>query len=123
MVKFIVALVVTAILAFTLSINFSWYMIAVAAFLIAVIIPQKESKSFLAGFLAIFFLWGGLAAYMHFTGSSALGITIAKLLPLGGNPLLLILVTAFVGAIVGGFSAWSGSTFRKLIKQKKLASA
>ena len=36
----------------------------------------------------------------------------ADIFQLGGSSLLLIIVTAFVGALVGGFAAMSGSSLR-----------
>ncbi|MBS1936171.1 MAG: hypothetical protein JST96_19380, partial [Bacteroidetes bacterium] len=40
---------------------------------------------------------------------------IAQVLPLGGSVVALILVTAFVGALVAGFAALAGSYVRKAV--------
>jgi hypothetical protein len=41
-----------------------------------------------------------------------LSAKVAALLPLGGSSFLLIIVTAFIGALVAGLAAMSGSFLR-----------
>ena len=100
------------LLAFVGGLWLGWWVIAVAAFLIALLVHQKAGKAFFSGFLAIFILWGALAWWMDMKNESMLSKKIAEVLPLGGNSFLLILVTAFVGALVAGFGAMSGSYLR-----------
>jgi hypothetical protein len=75
-------------------------------------IHQHAGKAFLSGFLGIFLLWAGLAWWIDMKNEGILSKKIAELLPLGGSSLLLILVTAFIGALVGGFGAMTGSFLR-----------
>ncbi len=110
--KFLVALLLTALLAFVAGLWLGWWSIAIAAFLIAVLIHQKAGKAFLSGFTGGFLLWGLLALLRDIPNESLLSKKIAAILPLGGNAMLLILVTAFVGALVAGFGAMSGSYLR-----------
>jgi hypothetical protein len=110
--KFLVALLLTALLAFVAGLWFGWWSIAIAAFLIAVLVHQKAGKAFLSGFTGGFLLWGILALLRDIPNESLLSKKIAEILPLGGNAMLLILVTAFVGALVAGFGAMSGSYLR-----------
>ncbi|MEI9912195.1 MAG: hypothetical protein WDO71_22625 [Bacteroidota bacterium] len=107
-----VALLLTALLAFVAGLWLGWWSIAIAAFLIAVLIHQKAGKAFLSGFTGGFLLWGLLALLRDIPNESLLSKKIAAILPLGGNAMLLILVTAFVGALVAGFGAMSGSYLR-----------
>ena len=99
-------------LAFVGSLWFGWWIIAVAAFLIALLVHQKAGKAFLCGFTGIFILWGALAWSIDMKNESVLSRKIAEVLPLGGNSLLLIFITALVGALVAGFGALSGSYLR-----------
>lgn len=110
--KFLVALILTALLAFVAGLWLGWWSIAIAAFLIAVLVHQKAGKAFLSGFMGGFLLWGILALLRDIPNESLLSKKIAEILPLGGNAMLLIIVTAFVGALVAGFGAMSGSYLR-----------
>jgi hypothetical protein len=110
--KSLVAIVLTALLAFVGGLWFGWWIIAVAAFLIALLVHQKAGKAFFSGFFAVFILWGLLAWWIDLKNESVLSKKIAEVLPLGGNSFVLILVTAFVGALVAGFGAMSGSYLR-----------
>ena len=86
------------------------------AFLVALLIPQHIALGFLSGFLAIFLLWGLLAFWIDMKNHSLLSHKIALLFPLGGSTVLLILITALVGALVAGFAAMAGSSLRPAIK-------
>lgn len=115
--KFLVSVILTALIAFALCLNFSWWMIAVAAALVAFAIPQKAGLAWLAGFLAIFLLWAILAFWIKAKGGGDLiAGQVARILPLGGSQILLILVTGFIGGLVGSFAALTGNLGRKLLK-------
>ena len=116
--RFILSLLLTAVLALVAGIYLPWWSIAVIAFLVALLIPQRTMGSFLSGFLGIFLLWGVLASWVDLKNESILSHKVAQLLPLGGSALLLILVTALVGALVGGFAAVSGSSLRPVRKRR-----
>ena len=111
--KLLVAVLLTAALSFIAGIYIAlWWSFAVVAFLVALLVHQKAGKSFLSGFLALFLLWGGLAYWIDIKNEGILSTKIASLLPLGGSSVLLILVTGFIGGLVAGFAAMSGSFFR-----------
>ena len=110
--KVIVAIVVTALLAFVSGIYFDWWSLAVAAFIVALLVPQHPGKAFLSGAIGVFILWAALAFWSDLKNDGILAKKIALLLPLGGSPALLVVVTAFVGALVAGFAAMSASFLR-----------
>ena len=111
--KFLTAIILTALLAFVGGLWFAWWSIAIAAFLIALLIHQRAGKAFLSGFIGVFVLWGALAWWIDMKNEGILSHKIAAVLPLGGSSFLLILVTAFIGALVAGFGAISGSYLRR----------
>ncbi len=117
--KFLLSLILTALLAYVSGLYFPWWSIAVVAFTIAIFVNQSPGKSFLGGFLSIFLLWAVLAFIIDHQNESILSKKIAQVLPLGGSTILLILITAFVGALVGGFAALSGSLFKKIFAETK----
>ncbi|MEI7735866.1 MAG: hypothetical protein WCI49_10390 [Ferruginibacter sp.] len=112
--KFIASLVLTALLSFTGCLFFPWWTIAIAAFVVAALIPQSAGKSFLTGFLALLLLWGGLSFWISSNNDHLLAHKVSVLFLKQDNPWILIIATAFIGAIVGGFSALTGSLLRKL---------
>src|SRR5688572_7155838 len=110
--KVLVAVILTTLLAFVSGIYMSWWGLALAAFIVGIVVRQHVGLAFLSGFLGVFILWAGLAWWFDVKNEGNLSVKIAELLPLGGNPLLLILVTGFVGGLVGGMGAMSGSFLR-----------
>jgi hypothetical protein len=108
--KFLLATILIALLSFISGLRFEWWSIAIVAFVIALVIRQSIGKSFLAGFTGIFLLWAILSLWIDIKNKSILSHKIAQLFPLGGSSFLLILVTALVGALVGGFAAMSGAS-------------
>ena len=117
--KFLAAIILTGLLAFIGGLYLPWWSLAIASFFIAIVVHQKSGKAFLAGFTAVFLLWAGLAWWIDIKNEGILSAKIASILPLSGNSILLILLTAFVGGLVAGMAAMSGSYFRssgKLVK-------
>ncbi len=110
--KFIVAIILTALLAFISGLFLPWWGIAITSLLVAVIIHQKAGKAFLSGLLGVLLLWAGLAWWIDVKNNSVLSEKIATVLPLGGNAIALILVTGLIGGLVAGFAAMSGSFLR-----------
>ena len=110
--KFLLAKVLTALLSFITGLFLPWWGIAIAGLVVALIIYQGAGMAFLSGLLGVFLLWGGLAWWIDMKNNGVLSQKIATVLPLGGNSILLILVTALVGGLVTGFGAMSGSYLR-----------
>ena len=116
--KFLLATALTALLSFIAGLRFEWWSIAIIAFIVALLVRQSISRSFLAGFTGIFLLWTIVALWIDLKNQGILSHKIAQLFPLGGSSALLILITALVGALVGGFAAMSGASL--LPKSQKL---
>lgn len=112
--RFLLATLLTASLSFIAGIYLPWWSLAIVAFLVALLIKQKIGLAYLAAFTGIFLLWGGLAFLIDVRNQSLLAKKMAAIFPLGGNAVYLILVTAFVGALVAGFAAMSGSSLRPM---------
>ena len=111
--KFLIATILTALLSFIAGIFIPmWWFFAIVALFVALLVHQKAGKAFLAGFLGLFILWFVLAFWMDNSNNGVLSAKIASLLPLGGSKWALLFVTAFIGALVAGFAALSGSYLR-----------
>ena len=116
--KFLIATVLTALLSFIAGIYINlWWFFAVVALLVALLVHQRASKAFFAGFLALFILWFVLTFWIDNTNGGVLSVKIASLLPLGGSKWLLIIVTALIGGLIAGFAAMSGSYLRATPKK------
>ena len=111
--KFIISLILTAILSFAACLFLPWWSIAIAAFVVAALIPQKPGKAFITGFISLFLLWGGLSFWISNNNDHILAHKIAVLMLKMDNPYLLILATALIAALVAGFAALAGSYLRK----------
>jgi uncharacterized membrane protein len=91
-----------------------WWVIAVVSFFVGAIIKMHGFKSFVCGFTGIFLLWFITAFIIDYKTDSILTVKIAAVFGLSSS-FLIILITAIIGGIVGGFATLSGSTFRKLL--------
>lgn len=112
--RFLLAILLTAVLSFLAGLFLPWWSIAVIAFLVALLIPQNIGPAFLAGLLGIFVLWAVVASWIDIKNNSLLSHKISELMKVGGSSVLLIVITALIGGLVGGFAAMAGSSLRPL---------
>ena len=114
--KFTISLILTMLLSAAICLYFPWWTIAIVAFLVAVVIPQKAGWAFLAAFTALTLLWGGLSFYISSNNNHILVHKVSMIILKMDNPLVLFTATAMIGGLVAGFAAMSGSYLRKIIK-------
>ncbi|MFT3935349.1 MAG: hypothetical protein QM726_17115 [Chitinophagaceae bacterium] len=111
--KLIISILLTALLSFVICLYLPWWTISIAAFLVSLLIHQKPVRSFLTGFIALFLLWGIMAWWIDIQNGHILSGKMARLLSLGGSSFLMVFVTAFIGALIGGFAAIAASFLRE----------
>jgi hypothetical protein len=111
--KFFVSILLIALLGFAACLYLPWWTIAVVAFIVAALIPQKPLKSFFAGFMSLFLLWGAIALFLSSNNNHLLAHKISVLILKKDSPELLIVATALIGALVAGFASLAGSYVRK----------
>lgn len=111
--KFITTLILTALLSFAACLYLDWWSIAIAAFIVALVIPQHPGKAFTAAFVALFVLWGALSYWISSNNEHLLAHKVSLLIFKADSPYLLIFATALIGALVAGLAALSGSLLRK----------
>jgi hypothetical protein len=113
--KFILSIVLVALTTYAIGIygSLPWWSFVVTNLIIAIALPIKPVQSFVAGALGVGALWAGLALGIDLANNHILSTKVAKILPLGGSYIALIIVTAFVGALLGGLASLTGSFVRK----------
>src|ERR1700716_3151886 len=111
--KFTVSFILTIFLSFGLCLYLPWWSIAIAAFVVAALIPQRPGRAFLTAFLALLLLWSGLSWWISKGNEHILAHKISVIILKMDSPYLLILVTGLAGALVAGFAALAGSYLRK----------
>jgi hypothetical protein len=117
--KFFVSIVLIALLAFACGLYFPWWSIAVASFIVALLIVQRPLWSFLAGFAAVFILWLLLVLTINAANDGILAHRIGLVIGVGESA--LIMITALIGGIVGGLGALTGSLLVSFFRTKQNA--
>lgn len=115
MIKFLFAIISTALLAYAAGIFLPWWSVALAGFLAGVWLLQKPAAAFLSGFFAVFLLWAGFAFLRSQLNDDILATRFAQLILKSDNPLLLILLTGMIGGLTAGLGALSGSLGRTIL--------
>ena len=105
------------ILSFICSYLLPWWAAVAIAFLGAFFIGKTSGKVFLSGFGAIFVLWIILALIKSIPNDNILASRVIQLFPLPHQWILLLLITALIGGLVGGMAALSGMLTKKAFKK------
>ena len=98
----------TIILAFVLSQFLPWWSVMLAALITSVFISLKRSAVFFVPFIGVFIFWIVYAYWLSGSNDFVLANKIAVLLPLQGNPYLLILINGIIGGLAAGIAAVFG---------------
>ncbi len=112
-IHFAVILVLTVAFSFFLP----WWSVMLAAFITAFRLPLKGMAVFLVPFLAILLFWSIYAYILANDNDFILSKKIAILLPLEGNPYVLLLVTGVIGGLAAGVAAIFGKQCQLLLKK------
>jgi hypothetical protein len=115
--KFFVSFLLMALLSAIACMYFPWWSIALVCFFVAVFIPQPHWLAFCTGFLSLFILWTGLSYWISDQNNHILAHRVSLLILKKDNPVALILLTGFIGGIVGGLSALTGRLMRSTIRK------
>jgi hypothetical protein len=108
--KFILQLFLIGLLAYMLELFLPWYSLAIAAFAISLGLQSKSN--FLAGFLGIALLWFFASWLIDNNSLSGLADRVAMILPVK-KKFFLMLLSALLAGLVGGFAAMAGASLRK----------
>jgi hypothetical protein len=106
--KNIINFTATIILALVLSLFLPWWSVIVAAFTTALFVPLKKAAVFFTPFIAVLVLWIIYSYVLSSANDFILAKRIAILLPLNGNPYLLMFVSGLIGGVAAGIAAIFG---------------
>lgn len=106
--RFLIQLIIIVLLAFVFELFLPWWSVALAAFAGGVILNSRAN--FLAGFAGIALLWFFHALIINNAAASPLADRVAALF--GLSSILLMVVTAGIGGLAGGFAAMAGGALR-----------
>ena len=103
-------------LGFVVQSYMPWWTIAFVAAIFGAAIKFSTLQSYFVGFLGVFLLWGIYAVIIN-SGND--GILATKMGVLFGelSAIQLVIVTALLGGIIGGFGALTGKLGRNLLSQ------
>ena len=121
--KFIFAVISTALLAYAGGIFLPWWSVALAGFISGAWLLQRPGTAFLSGFTSVFLLWAGFAFVRSQANDDLLATRFAQLILKSDNPLLLVLLTGVIGGLSAGLGALAGSLGRSLISGKDQTAA
>src|SRR5580658_8683649 len=114
--RFLLAVMLIVFLSAIAEWFLPWWMIAVVSFIVSLLITMKPGKAFLAGFVGIGVFWLITSLLHDVPNEHILSARMAALFHLP-NYGLFIVVTVFIGGLIGGLAALAGALLnRKSIK-------
>lgn len=116
--KLIIRIILIALVGFFASSMIGWWVLIPVAFLISFFLYGNNFASFLSGFLGGGLLWMGYAWKIDTETNQIMSNQLASILTLS-DPILLVLVTGVIGALIGGLGSLSGNNFRLIFVKKK----
>ncbi|MEL6562004.1 MAG: hypothetical protein AAFQ94_27705 [Bacteroidota bacterium] len=116
--KLIIRIILIAFVGFFASSMIGWWVLIPVAFLISFFLYGNNFASFLSGFLGGGLLWMGYAWKIDTETNQIMSNQLASILTLS-DPILLVLVTGVIGALIGGLGSLSGNNLRLIFVKKK----
>jgi len=85
----------------------------------AALVGGKQFIAFLGAGVGVALVWFAVPLWITIRTGSELPTKIGAIMGLD-NPVILILITSLIGFLIGGFSAWTGVSFRKIFSEPDL---
>ncbi|MEL6588974.1 MAG: hypothetical protein AAFQ87_25240 [Bacteroidota bacterium] len=131
--RFLLRILLIAVLSYWAQLYLPFWIAAVIAFVVGVLLSRQRQRrsfgrnkqgpsySFLAGFIALALLWGGMAFYLDHENASLLSSKLSQYLLKAdegfmSGPYPMIAMSALIGGLIGGFSTMTGNLFGMAIK-------
>lgn len=115
--KFILFTFLTALLVLIFNPFLPYWSVMIMVAIFAGLIGNKGTGAFFAGGLGMGLAWIGQSMYISTFSGSSLPNNMGELMGFG-SATSLFAITGLLGFLLGAFSAWTGSLFRRLFKKK-----
>jgi glycerol uptake facilitator-like aquaporin len=119
MMRFILVLLLAAITSYFAVMVMPWWICMLLSFIIILLLPMKGGKSFLAAALGTAIAYVFMSIQTDMANEHILSSKMAMLFHLPSY-VLMIVVTALIGAITSGLGAWMGSALHLLFRKKNI---
>ena len=116
--KLLIQIILVIILTWLAQLLGPWWVIFISSAIAGLAVSNKGFTSYLAGFLGVGILWFVQALFIDLANDSILSTRIAELFSLNSS-ILLVLVTAIIGGLCGGFGALTGKFSGDLFKRER----
>ena len=109
--KFILQIILIAILSTAVEFILPWWSVAVVAFIVTLVMGGKGGRGFLASFLGVGLCWLVAAMCHDVANEHILSARMAVLFKLPTYGLFMV-VTVFIGGLIGGLAGWAGALLK-----------
>lgn len=120
---FFIKLFSIMLLSFVATLFLPWYTPFIICFLVGLILSNFEGNNFIAGFLGIGIFWLGYALILDISNERILSSKIANLFSESLHTVIssgvLVMIRAFLGALLGGLSAMAGAMISDDARKRK----
>lgn len=94
-----------------------WWVAAIDAILAAMLVGKSARGSFFSGFFSVGLVWLSYAYWLDAQNERLLSKKIAQLIQVP-SPTYLLIITALIGGLVGGFAALTGYSIKAMGNRK-----
>ncbi len=115
--KFIALTILSVLVVVFVNPFTPFWIVMIGIGMISALLGAKGFSSFLAGGLGMGLAWLGQTVFISYQTGSPLPDQMAEIMGLGSG-VFLSMITGILGFLLGGFSAYSGSLFRRLFNKR-----
>lgn len=117
--KFILRIIVIGLLGYLGGLFLPWWSIVCVCFIISFLMYGNDFNVFLSGFIGIGVLWLLQSWQLQIKNKALISNQIITLLDYN-DPIVLVIFSGLIGAILGGMGALTGNSLRRIyVKEKK----
>ena len=100
------------------SLFLPWWTLFIPAIVLGAVFFERSFQAFLIGFFSLFAAWAIQVIYIDIANESILSGRIAEMIGVNQG-WIVILITSFIGGLIGGMGTMLGSQFRQLVRPEK----
>ncbi|WP_186758756.1 hypothetical protein [Echinicola salinicaeni] len=116
--KFVIYVIAYALITMILGHFLGYWLMMVVWAILGAVIGGDGTLKFFSAALGVGLAWFGQSVWISLNTGSPLPEMMGEIMQLGGRGVVMAL-TGLIGFVIGGFSALTGNSFRKLFEKKK----